>query len=61
LLTGKKLYPLNCLSCYSGTRAKNGRTLRSPAIDHSIDAQELNNTLGEDDLARRSSLNMRKR
>lgn len=37
LLTGKKLYPLNCLSCYSGGRSKNGRTLRSPAIDNSID------------------------
>lgn len=29
LLTGKKLYPLNCLSCFSGsTRQKNNRSIR---------------------------------
>jgi hypothetical protein len=49
LLTGKKLYPLSCLSCYSstGTRTKNNhRTLRSPFIDQSVDIGDMSNIAG---------------
>lgn len=61
LLSGKKLYPISCLSCYSGVRSKGHRTLRTPNIDASLDASELNLAIGEEESSRRASLTMRKR